>query len=114
MIDFVDLLLPIPFLPSPPKSDSCQTHISPPPHTHTHIYTRTPTGAPSPAALRRDVECLVRMARDELGVKRVGLHGESVGGLVAAHAAARCVSRRHHQPITQSATTSPPHNTLIL
>ena len=54
------------------------------------------------------------MARDELGVKRVGLHGESVGGLVAAHAAARCVSRRHHQPITQSATTSPPHNTLIL
>lgn len=58
---------------------------TPPQNQHPTIT----TGAPSPAALRRDVECLVRMVREELGVKRVGLHGESVGGLVAAHAAAR-------------------------
>lgn len=75
------------YMPPPPKKATPHHHIPPPPHNKQH----TPTGTPSPAALRRDAECLVRMVREELGAKRVGLHGESVGGLVAAHAAARCV-----------------------
>lgn len=48
------------------------------------------TGSPHPAAIKKDAEVLVRFAREELGAGRIALHGESIGGMVAAHVARHC------------------------
>ncbi len=37
--------------------------------------------------MRRDGEAVIDYLRQELGVKKIGLHGESLGGLVATHLA---------------------------
>lgn len=42
-------------------------------------------GTPSPAANCRDCLALVRHLKGVLGVKRIVMHGESIGGLCAAH-----------------------------
>jgi uncharacterized protein len=46
-------------------------------------------GAPSPAANSADCLALVRHVRGVLGVKRIVVHGESIGGLCAAYAGAQ-------------------------
>lgn len=45
------------------------------------------SGTPSPDALRRDGEAIVDYLRKNLKVKKIGIHGESIGGLVAIHVA---------------------------
>lgn len=44
-------------------------------------------GSPSPQNTFRDAECLVDYLREELGVKRIGVHGQSIGGMVATFVA---------------------------
>jgi len=45
------------------------------------------TGTPNPDLIRRDGESVVDYLRQELGVKKIGVHGQSLGGLVATHLA---------------------------
>jgi len=45
------------------------------------------TGTPSPHILKKDGEYIVDYLRREMGIKRLGAHGESVGGVIAAHLA---------------------------
>lgn len=47
-------------------------------------------GSPSPMAVMRDAEALVRHVRKELGATRIAVHGESIGGMVACHVARHC------------------------
>jgi pimeloyl-ACP methyl ester carboxylesterase len=48
------------------------------------------SGSPSPLVNNQDAEALVKYMRSELGAGKVAVHGESIGGMVACHAAARC------------------------
>jgi len=45
------------------------------------------TGRPTPENLRRDGEEIVDYLREKLGIRIIGCHGESMGGLVAVHLA---------------------------
>ena len=47
-------------------------------------------GSPSPVAIKRDTEVLVKYSREQLGAERVGVHGESIGGMAACHVARYC------------------------
>ena len=42
-------------------------------------------GSPSPSALMRDGETIVDYLRNERGVMKLGVHGQSLGGAVACH-----------------------------
>lgn len=44
-------------------------------------------GYPSTNKLQRDAEFLVDFMRDQLKVKVLGVHGESLGGMIAVHVA---------------------------
>lgn len=44
-------------------------------------------GYPSTAKLQKDAEFLVDFMRDQLKVKLLGVHGESLGGMIAVHVA---------------------------
>ena len=44
-------------------------------------------GVPTPDLLKSDGMCIFRYLRDVLGMTSIVLHGESVGGMVAAHIA---------------------------
>lgn len=45
------------------------------------------SGRPTPGNIRKDGEKIIDYLRNELGIKRIGIHGESIGGLVASHIA---------------------------
>lgn len=47
------------------------------------------TGSPSPAVLAQDLDMLIRYLRTDRGIESIALHGESIGGMVAAAGAAR-------------------------
>ena len=44
-------------------------------------------GKPSPSALKRDGEVLINYMRDIMNIKKIGVHGASIGGMVANHIA---------------------------
>lgn len=44
-------------------------------------------GLPSPDALRRDGCAMIDYLRDELGIQKIGVHGTSMGGMVACYLA---------------------------
>ena len=48
------------------------------------------TGAPTPAALKADTEVVVKYLRETRGVRKLIIHGESIGGMMACHVARVC------------------------
>ena len=48
------------------------------------------TGVPSPPALKADVELVVKYLKDNRRVSKLIVHGESIGGMMACHAAKVC------------------------
>lgn len=47
-------------------------------------------GTPDPETMKQDGECVVEFLRANKNVKILGVHGESLGGIVAAHIARKC------------------------
>ncbi|OMJ78947.1 hypothetical protein SteCoe_21119 [Stentor coeruleus] len=45
------------------------------------------TGSPDPESMKKDAESIVEFLRDTKKVKLLGIHGESLGGIVATHIA---------------------------
>mmetsp|Transcript_31345 Transcript_31345/g.28534 ORF Transcript_31345/g.28534 Transcript_31345/m.28534 type:complete len:148 (-) Transcript_31345:1439-1882(-) len=45
------------------------------------------SGSPTPGKLRKDGEKIIDYLRNDLGVKKIGVHGESIGGMIANHIA---------------------------
>lgn len=48
------------------------------------------TGYPTPSSLKKDTEVVVRYLRETRQVQKLVLHGESIGGMMACHAANIC------------------------
>jgi hypothetical protein len=47
-------------------------------------------GKPSPRSLQRDAEVIAKYLKQSRGVIKLGVHGESLGGCIAAHVAQTC------------------------
>jgi fermentation-respiration switch protein FrsA (DUF1100 family) len=52
-------------------------------------YGRT-KGRPSPASLKKDGEAIIAHLRKHYKAEKIGVHGESLGGAIAAHMAKQC------------------------
>ena len=48
------------------------------------------TGVPTPSALKADTEMVVKYLREIRGVRKLIVHGESIGGMMGCHAAKVC------------------------
>ena len=48
------------------------------------------SGVPTPARLKADTECVIKYLREVKKIKKLLLHGESIGGMMACHGAKVC------------------------